>query len=288
MADEPEKKPVKKVVAKPVAKPAAKPAGKAGAKKKPDWDPEKFLSFVCPRCKKRILGPIEFADRYMNCTECDNRVPVPKDQADADADAKAYEVTKMVYEVGETCVRCKAKMKKGAVICVSCGFDYREGRKHDVIDTTVKKGEKLRGKLALQVWIVELVVLLGLIGAAIFRGMEAEPIWWEMSLYLSGIFVMLVFLPNHFVQWLTFKDTPRREGPTVLEDDRAEREAVQSPLGYWTAVVFILCFVLGFAIGLPVWGGETFVWVKDTFFWLVDFLWYRFKLTVGLEEPAKE
>src|SRR4051812_40802657 len=86
------------------------------------------LRFLCGRCRAKLTVPMSTAGKFIECPKCKERTPVPYTQAEADADAVDLNVQQMYYDVKDKCIKCGRKMKKGATLCVHCGFDYREGR----------------------------------------------------------------------------------------------------------------------------------------------------------------
>ncbi|MFO0947059.1 MAG: zinc ribbon domain-containing protein [Planctomycetota bacterium] len=197
-------------------------------------------------CKAKLRVKMAFAGRYIECPKCKKRIAVPSSQEEADEDARDYGVQQNAYEVPPNCTKCKAKMKKGAVFCVKCGFDYREGKQRLVEDFTVKEGEPMRGGPAFQMILVESVLILIGLGWLFFRGKEA--FWWEAG-GIAGLLVYLVAaIVQHFIQWVNYKELPIREHANVKEEDRAEREEARQPYGSMTALLFILC--VGGGIGI--------------------------------------
>ncbi|MGL5095089.1 MAG: hypothetical protein ACRDD1_05850, partial [Planctomycetia bacterium] len=136
MATDPAKKKPTEGETPPPKPPPKKPAKKKETKR----DPNKIY-FLCTRCKANNVADIQFAGRFIPCTACKERAPVPENQHEADEEAKDYIVTANFYEIPERCTKCNAKMPKGAVLCTKCGFDYRHGKQHEVLDDTVKEGE---------------------------------------------------------------------------------------------------------------------------------------------------
>lgn len=100
-----------------------------------------IIRFTCSRCRAVLRVPEKLANRYIECPKCKNRIPVPESQAEADAEGKPYEVNETVYDVGNKCNQCGAKLKKGSVLCVKCGFDYRAGKVIETVDRTKRVGD---------------------------------------------------------------------------------------------------------------------------------------------------
>ncbi len=97
------------------------------SKAKPVADPN-TIRFKCARCATFLKVSIKFAGKYIECAKCKQRTPVPSSQAEADEEAREYTVAQTVIPVPEKCEHCGKKLKKGAVFCINCGYDYREGK----------------------------------------------------------------------------------------------------------------------------------------------------------------
>ncbi|HVJ82343.1 MAG TPA: hypothetical protein VNC50_14840 [Planctomycetia bacterium] len=215
--------------------------------KQPSPNPE-VLRFLCSRCRKRIRAPLKLAGRFMECPLCKEKTSIPGSQAEADEDARDLSVQENYYEVPENCTKCGKKMKKGAVVCLKCGFDYKEGRQLTLVDHTVKEGEKTRGGPAFGFMCFDFVLLLIAAGIMVFRLLTGDRIWWEQGIYLTLVFMFLCFLPGHFMQWWNYRDLPIRDHPLVKEENRSEREETMKPLGDWTTGGILLCALLGFGL----------------------------------------
>src|SRR6187200_792113 len=125
------------------------------------------LRLLCGRCRARLAVPKALAGKFMECPKCKESTPVPYNQQEADEDAKDLGVQQMYYEVKDKCIKCGRKMKKGATLCVHCGFDYKEGKQHLTEDWTVQEGEKRRGGPALAFMIVEILLIFVLMGVMV-------------------------------------------------------------------------------------------------------------------------
>lgn len=228
------------------------------------------LRFSCPRCSAKLRVGKDMAGRYMPCPKCKGRIPVPIDQDEADAEMKDLRVQEMAYDVPKNCMKCKAKLPKGSVICVECGFDYRAGKQIVPEDHTVRQGEKMRGKPAMRFFIVESILLAGCIVAGIMYNLQGAsftadldvPEWVEYGIVLSMTLITILLIPAHVIQWNNYRQVPDRETPTKLIEDRAERDEARSPYDSKTAPLVVLCILIGFGIAFPVWGGEMYVEAK--------------------------
>jgi hypothetical protein len=211
----------------------------------PDSD---VLRFLCARCRKRIRAPLKMAGRFMDCPACKERTSIPGSQQEADEDARDLTLHENYYEIPENCTKCGKKMKKGAVICLKCGFDYKEGRQLKFDDYTLKEGEKTRGGPAFGFMCFDFLALIILAGVMVFRLLMGDRIWWEQGIYLSLVLMFLCFLPGHFMQWWNYRNLPIRDHALVREESRAEREETMQPLGDWTTGGVLLCLLIGFAV----------------------------------------
>jgi hypothetical protein len=188
---------------------------------------------------------MKMAGKFMPCPKCKEKTPIPYSQQEADDDAKNLGVQEMYYEVGDTCIKCGRKMKKGATFCTKCGFDYREGKQHLTEDWTVQEGEKRRGGPAFGFMIFEFLLIFGIMIAMTVRLLEPEKIWWEQGIYLSLILLSIFMMPGHFWQWWSYRILPIRDHALVKEEDRAERQEAMAPYAGWTPLVFFLAVIIG-------------------------------------------
>lgn len=213
----------------------------------PKSNPE-LLRFQCVNCKAKLRVKMAFAGRYIVCPKCSKRIPVPSSQQEADDDARDYGVKMNAYDVPKNCTKCKAKMPKGAVICVNCGFNYREGRQTEVEDHTVKEGEPMRGGPALRFLIGEVTIALLAIGWLGFRLTGEGPAWWELGGLAGLVVYLLAAAVAHFLQWNDYHELPIREHARLEEEDRAERDEAREPFGRKTAMLWIAC--VGGGVGM--------------------------------------
>ena len=207
--------------------------------------PSQKLRFLCGRCRAKLTVPMSLAGKFLECPKCKERTPVPYNQQEADEDAQDLDVQKMYYKVQDKCVKCGRKMKKGATLCIHCGFDYKEGKQHITEDWTVQEGEKRRGGPALAFMIAEVFLIFTLAIVMVFRLMQDEKIWWEQGIYLSLILLCITMMPGHFWQWYSYRILPIRDHALVKEEDRAERQEAMAPYDNWTPLVFILIVLIG-------------------------------------------
>lgn len=99
------------------------------------------LKFKCIRCHSALRVPIKLGGRYINCPRCQGKIPVPATQEEADQEGKPYDIGKLHFEAVGNCRKCGKKLRKGAVICIHCGFDYRTGKGLESIDRTKRLGD---------------------------------------------------------------------------------------------------------------------------------------------------
>jgi predicted nucleic acid-binding Zn ribbon protein len=203
------------------------------------------LRFLCGRCRAKLAVPMSLAGKFMECPKCKEKTPIPHDQEEADLDAKDLSVQQMYYQVGEKCIKCNRKMKKGATLCIHCGFDYKEGKQHVTEDWTVQEDEKRRGGPALMFMIFEFLLIFIVMIVMVVRLLETEKVWWEQGIYLSLILLCFFMMPGHFMQWYSYRIIPIRDHPLVKEEDRAERQEAMSPYEGWTPLVFFLAVIIG-------------------------------------------
>jgi hypothetical protein len=204
------------------------------------------LRFLCGRCRAKLSVPMSMAGKFMECPKCKDNTPIPYSQQEADEDAKDLGVQQMYYQVGDKCIKCGRKMKKGATFCINCGFDYREGKQHLTEDWTVQEGEKRRGGPALTFMIFEVLLLFVLIIVMTVRMLEDQKVWWEQGIYLSLMILCVSLMPGHFWQWYSYRIIPIRDHALVKEEDRAERQEAMAPYEGWTPLVYFLAALIGF------------------------------------------
>ena len=197
---------------------------------------------------------MKLAGKFMACPKCKESTPIPYTQQEADDEAKDLGVQEMYYEVGDTCIKCGRKMKKGATFCTKCGFDYREGKQHLTEDWTVQEGEKRRGGPAFTFMIFEVLLLFGIMIAMTVRLLEAEKVWWEQGIYLTLLLLSIFMMPGHFWQWYSYRIIPIRDHAMVKEEDRAERQEAMAPYAGYTPLVFFTAVLIGM--------GTMFLWLS--------------------------
>ena len=221
------------------------------------------ISFRCFKCGVTLKVGMELASRYVECGKCKNRVPVPANQKEADEERNDIVLKEMAMEVPARCTKCNTKMPKGAVVCVECGFSYKEGKPLKVEDFTVKEGEEMRGKPARNAMIVDIVSVLAIAGVAVWRLLSDEPAWWEVAFYIALGALMLFMLPMHIIQMTNYSKLPRRLHAMTREEDRWEREEARSPFGHRMFLVAFLCFTSSYFLCLLFMGGSHWDATKE-------------------------
>lgn len=98
---------------------------------------------ACPGCGKTYRWQEKFAGRKVRCKACNGVFAMPTEPpSQADKDKRPKKATSHVDDSEdlaiETCPSCNNPVKVGAVICVSCGFNIKEGKQ---IETAVESDE---------------------------------------------------------------------------------------------------------------------------------------------------
>ena len=98
---------------------------------------------ACPGCGKTYRWQEKFAGRKVRCKACNGVFAMPAEPPrQADNDKRPKEPTPHVDESEEvdieTCPSCSNPVKVGAVICVRCGYNIKEGKQ---IETAVETDE---------------------------------------------------------------------------------------------------------------------------------------------------
>ncbi|QDU60937.1 hypothetical protein Pan216_17900 [Planctomycetes bacterium Pan216] len=223
------------------------------AKRVPAKAPAKKLRFKCARCNVVLTVPMSKAGKYLDCPKCSERTPVPSTQEEADADMIDYGVKSMAYEIPAVCTHCKTKMKKGAVVCVKCGFNYKTGKQLEKTDHTLGSDEKARGTRA---FIGFLLNVWGFIGSCIGSVVlvSGESAFYLIGSAFGGIMTTAILGYKYCDLWLIYRKIPIRDKDTKAEEDREERDDAKNPFGGWTPVIPLVCAGLGIGIAYLMWG----------------------------------
>ena len=228
-----------------------------------------FIHFLCARCRAPATAPLKLAGRFIDCPQCKSKSPVPATQQEADEDAIDIDVQQHSYEVVDgKCFKCAKKMGKGAVICVKCGFNHRDGKQLTTVDQTVKEDEPLRGKPAMTNMILCLVIGVVLLGVMAWRILDdSAKIWWEQAIYLTLSTFLLSLIPPLYLQWNSYRTLPIRDYPGVKEENKAEQAEAMNPYDSYTALVLLLCLAVGFGAMIAAFSRDPdtkkFVWPWD-------------------------
>lgn len=98
------------------------------------------ISVSCPKCKKRFSTPDQYAGKKAKCSQCGQIMVVPQPAKASTNDL----VTEMLDEefgpapqspktaASNACPSCKRAVAPGAVLCVNCGYDFRQGKVRQV------------------------------------------------------------------------------------------------------------------------------------------------------------
>ena len=97
------------------------------------------IRFSCPGCGQVLEAPPEMVGELVECPSCQQQFSIPAEQGDSESptiksgamtDAMADALAAQEEAVaGESCPECSAAMEAGAVLCLSCGFHKKLGKK---------------------------------------------------------------------------------------------------------------------------------------------------------------
>ena len=106
----------------------------------------------CPGCGKVYRWREEFAGRKVRCKQCGGVLVMPAEPPGAaGAEATQQPVAAALASPSDRCPSCGSPINPGAVICVACGFNMKEGKqiKTDVgSDEAAPKKRLFGGKKA--------------------------------------------------------------------------------------------------------------------------------------------
>lgn len=106
------------------------------------------IKFKC-ECGKTMSVPDKLAGKKGKCPSCQKplKVPTLKKQSSAGAAApkgpaldSLLDDVGLVQKSGPVCPNCAAPIKKGAVVCVSCGMNFETGEKLKGFDAQIDGG----------------------------------------------------------------------------------------------------------------------------------------------------
>lgn len=185
--------------------------------KAPSGTDPNVLRIRCTSCGSILKVPKTVAGKFINCPKCTKKTQVPRNQKEADEEAKDYDVNKLAYDTTGQCRSCGAKMAKNAIICVKCGFDYRSGKQTEVLDRTKLPSDyptwgkifsSLGGEIVTQGTVkilantVLTLVAIGLLGLGttfiilwfVADGFSTPPAWpWYIGYGISGLALLVLF-----------------------------------------------------------------------------------------------
>lgn len=149
------------------------------------------IRFRCTQCGTTLKVSVRQANKYIDCPKCKNRTNVPSSQKQADDDAKDYDVNKLAYDTTGTCRNCGAKMVKKAVVCVSCGFDYRSGRELELVDKTklpvdYPYWKKIWSSLGAKEITTGLTQVMGAFSVPAIAGLLLFAVAWGLAWYFTS------------------------------------------------------------------------------------------------------
>ena len=123
-----------------------------------------------------------------------------RSQAEADEEGKALELKELTYEVPKNCMNCKAKLRKGSVICVQCGFDYRTGKLRETDDRTKRVGDDVtyeqifKAPMRPEVGAMASQLMQAVIGISSAAGTMRLGVWVLFSFLLTSLDAGVVFV----------------------------------------------------------------------------------------------
>jgi predicted amidophosphoribosyltransferase len=165
------------------------------------------LRFACPHCQQHLQAEAGYAGAQITCPACDRAFLVPGTPAPAPVPAyhaaPAYAASAAAAPVAmppppraadPVCPSCGAAIARGAILCVSCGYNLRTGQK------TVPK-RPARAKAAASPWDTPwyataypyLLALVLVLGALYYLG-RTNPIAKLAFLGVAAIYMIAVHI----------------------------------------------------------------------------------------------
>ncbi len=171
------------------------------------------ISVVC-ECGKRLKVKDEAAGKRIRCPGCGTVLEVPS----AEAIGQASEPSEKKPVSGRSCPWCTVQLPDDAVVCLSCGYDFRTGRKAAAVKQEKPPSWFYRFN---EVMTTEVANLLGL---------QITP--WRLS-GLAGValFVLLVVVPFANPAPLTFVEVAQIDAFTAVHGVRHRNPAVKAVQG---------------------------------------------------------
>jgi DNA-directed RNA polymerase subunit RPC12/RpoP len=81
------------------------------------------LSFKCPGCEQPLEAPEELAGETVECPTCGRPIAVPSGKA------SSVPATALPGKESAACPGCGASLEPGVVLCVTCGYHLKLGKK---------------------------------------------------------------------------------------------------------------------------------------------------------------
>lgn len=129
------------------------------------------IQVTCDVCGQEFDVPADQAGRTVKCVRCEAAVAVPFLDAEVSEPTPKLRIKRDTPIGGgpiKTCPQCSTKADADAAICVSCGFDFRTGRKLQEAGKSshalVLVGVGVLSLLALGVAIWAVTTILGMLG----------------------------------------------------------------------------------------------------------------------------
>ena len=88
------------------------------------------ISFACPNCSQVLEAPEDMAGQVVECPACQQQITVPAPAATAPEEAGEAPLEDAA-PASTACPSCGAEMESGAVLCISCGYHTKLGKKID-------------------------------------------------------------------------------------------------------------------------------------------------------------
>jgi phage FluMu protein Com len=87
------------------------------------------VQFTCEHCGKVLAADDQHAGKQGKCPQCAGVFTIPTAPAGEETNAEADQVDQGTVESGpKACPSCGAAADAEAVICVSCGYNFKTGK----------------------------------------------------------------------------------------------------------------------------------------------------------------
>jgi len=92
------------------------------------------IRFSCPSCKQTLEAPPDMAGQACECPKCHEQMVIPRPSAPGKIVASREMSDGMARAIAEVdsaavCQECGAPMEPDSVLCMSCGFHKKLGKK---------------------------------------------------------------------------------------------------------------------------------------------------------------